>query len=113
MNCSGFVSTSDQSLYNHTIIHLRTRSICAFISYQLHGHFNGVEPTRLTKQIVEFYDKRSKTKMKLMKWMIPAIKEDLDASGIPQSVLHYSKIYHMFNVFSLQSVSFNLTHKQK
>lgn len=92
MNCSGFVSTSDQSLYYHIIIHLRTRSICSFIPNQLHGYFNGMEPTRLTKQIVEFYDKRSYAKVKLMKWMIPAIKEDLDASGIPLTVLHYSKI---------------------
>lgn len=79
MNCSGFVSTSDQSLYNHIIIDLRTPSICSFISNQLHGYFNGIEPTRLTKQKVEFYDKRSYTKMILVKWMIPAIKEDLDA----------------------------------
>lgn len=57
-----------------------------------------MEPTRLTKQIVEFYDKRSYAKMKLMEWMILAIKEDLDASGIPHPILHYSKIYYLFNV---------------
>ena len=43
-----------------------------------------MDPTRLTKQIVEFYETRSRAKVETIKW-IAAIKEDLKASGITQT----------------------------
>ena len=71
---------SNKEIEEYTDIHsdMRKRRL------KFYGHIKRMEPTRLTKQIVEFYENRSKAKTETMKW-ISAIKEDLDAAGIIQA----------------------------
>ena len=59
---------------------------------KFYGHIKRMESTRLTKQIVEFYENRSKAKIETIKW-IGAIKEDLKAAGIKQTDILDRKVF--------------------
>ena len=59
---------------------------------KFYGHIKRMNPSRLTKQIVEFYESRSKAKVETIKW-IAAIKDDVKAAGITQTDISDRKIY--------------------
>lgn len=71
---------SNREIEEHSNIHsdMRKRRL------KFYGHIKRMEPTRLTKQIVEFYENRSKAKTETIKW-IAAIREDLKDAGIVQT----------------------------
>lgn len=71
---------SNKEIEEYTDIHsdMRKRRLKFF------GHIKRMDPTRLTKQIVEFYENRSKAKVETIKW-IAAVKEDLKLAGITQT----------------------------
>ena len=70
---------SNKEIEGYTNVHsdMRKRRL------KFYGHIKRMDPTRLTKQIVEFYENRSRAKLETIKW-IAAIKEDLKAAGITQ-----------------------------
>ena len=59
---------------------------------KFYGHIKRMEQTRLTRQIIEFYENRSKAKTETMKW-IAAIREDLKEAGISQKDILDRKVY--------------------
>lgn len=56
------------------------------------GHIKRMDPSRLTRQIVEFYENRSKAKVETIKW-IAAVKEDLKSAGITQTDIQDRKTF--------------------
>lgn len=59
---------------------------------KFYGHIKRMESTRLTKQIIEFYETRSKAKTETIKW-IAAIKEDLKLASITQTDILNREIF--------------------
>ena len=73
---------SNQEIKQYTNIHsdIRKRRL------RFYGHIKGMNPDRLTKQIVDFFYNRSKAKTDMMKW-VGEIKTDLKLAGItPEDV---------------------------
>ena len=83
-----FKLRSNKEVEEYTNIHsdMRKRRL------KFYGHIKRMKPTRLTKQIVEFYENRSKAKVETIKW-IAAVKEDLREANITQADILDRKIF--------------------
>ena len=77
-----------QEIKQYTNIHsdIRKRRL------RFYGHIKRMDSNRLTKQIVEFYENRSKAKTDTMKW-IGEIKTDLKMAGITPEDVQNRKIF--------------------
>lgn len=78
----------NEEIKQYTTIHsdMRKRRL------KFYGHIKRMHPSRLTRQIVEFYENRSKAKTETMKW-IAAIKHDLTSASITQEDIQDRKTF--------------------